>query len=141
MTATDELRRMLDERGVEYFKHEDGEPLRKLEKADEPATSWHIGGAGVCAVPIKGSDLFDLWIDNCTPEQAAAIYEQDRKSRWFELFGTPEMAAMTMARQCFGATSEECNMCVFNECDGKLRNSGTYQTVYDALLEWLRGDA
>ena len=55
MTATEVLRRMLDGRGVEYFKHEDGEPLRELEKADEPATSWHMGGAGVCAVPIEGS--------------------------------------------------------------------------------------
>ena len=72
MTATEELRRMLDERGVEYFKHEDGEPLRKLEKADEPATSWRLGNASVCAVPIEGSDLFDLWIDHCTPEQAIA---------------------------------------------------------------------
>lgn len=72
MTATEILRRLLDERGVEYFKHEDGEPLRKLEKADEPATSWHMGGASVCAVPIEGSDLFDLWIDDCTPEQAVA---------------------------------------------------------------------
>lgn len=70
MTATDVLRQLLDERGVEYFKHEDGEPLRKLEKADEPATSWHMDGASVCAVPIEGSDLFDLWIDHCTPEQA-----------------------------------------------------------------------
>ena len=72
MTATEELRRMLDERGGEYFKHEDGEPLRKLEKADEPATSWRLGNASVCAVPIEGSDLFDLWIDHCTPEQAIA---------------------------------------------------------------------
>lgn len=72
MSATDELRRLLDERGVKYFKHEDGEPLRKLEKAGEPATSWHMGGASVCAVPIEGSDLFDLWIDHCTPEQAIA---------------------------------------------------------------------
>ena len=71
-SATEILRRLLDERGVEYFKHEDGEPLRKLEKADEPATSWHMGGASVCAVPIEGSDLFDLWIDHCTPEQAIA---------------------------------------------------------------------
>ena len=70
MSATEVLRRMLDERGVEYFKHEDGEPLRKLEKADEPATSWHMGDASVCAVPIDGSDLFDLWIDHCTTEQA-----------------------------------------------------------------------
>ena len=72
MSATEELRRLLEERGVEYFKHEDGEPLRKLEKADEPATSWHMGGASVCAVPIEGGDLFDLWIDHCTPEQAVA---------------------------------------------------------------------
>ena len=71
-SSTTILRRMLDERGVKYFKHEDGEPLRKLEKADEPATSWHMGGASVCAVPIEGSDLFDLWIDHCTPEQAIA---------------------------------------------------------------------
>ena len=70
MSATEVLRRLLDARGIEYFKHEDGEPLRKLEKADKPATSWHMGGAGVCAVPIEGSDLFDLWIDHCTPEQA-----------------------------------------------------------------------
>lgn len=68
-------------------------------------------------------------------------YEGEPGTRYSELFGTPETAAGTMARQCFGATSEECNMCVFGECDGKLRNSGAYQTVYDALLEWLRGDA
>lgn len=67
--------------------------------------------------------------------------ERNNKSRWAELFGTPERAARTMATQCFGATSEACDMCVFDECDGKLRNSGTYQTVYDALLEWLMGDA
>lgn len=64
-----------------------------------------------------------------------------RKSRWFELFGTPERAARTLALQCFGATSDACDTCVFGECDGKLRNSGTYPTVYDTLLEWLRGDA
>lgn len=63
------------------------------------------------------------------------------KSRYDELFGTPERAAQTMALQCFGAASEACNTCVFDECDGKLRNSGAYPTVYDALLEWLRGDA
>ena len=72
MSATERLRKLLDERGVEYFKHEDGEPLRKLEKADKPATSWRLGNASVCAVPIDGSDLFDLWIDHCTPEQAIA---------------------------------------------------------------------
>lgn len=63
------------------------------------------------------------------------------ESRCTALFGTPERAAQTMAVQCFGATSEACDTCVFGECDGKLRNSGAYPTVYDALLEWLRGDA
>ena len=63
------------------------------------------------------------------------------ESNYEKLFGTPERAARTMATQCFGATSEACDMCVFDECDGKLRNSGTYQTAYDALLEWLMGDA
>ena len=63
------------------------------------------------------------------------------ESRYTELFGTPERAAQTMALQCFGAASEACDTCVFGECDGKLRNSGTYPTVYDALLDWLRGDA
>ena len=63
------------------------------------------------------------------------------ETRYEKLFGTPEMAAQTMALQCFGAPSEACDTCVFGECDGKLRNSGTYPTVYDALLDWLRGDA
>ena len=89
-------------------------------------------------VPVVVKDT-----DGNEHEVERLVYKLERngKSRWHELFGTPEMAAGTMARQCFGATSEECNMCVFGECDGKLRNSGTYQTVYDALLEWLRGDA
>ena len=62
-------------------------------------------------------------------------------TRYSELFGTPERAAETMALQCFGATSEACDTCVFRECDGKLRNSGAYPTVYEKLLAWLRGDA
>lgn len=66
---------------------------------------------------------------------------RDSGTRYSELFGTPERAAQTMALQCFGATSEACDSCVFGECDGKLRNSGAYPTVYDKLLEWLRGDA
>lgn len=62
------------------------------------------------------------------------------ESNYEKLFGTPERAAETMALQCFGATSEACDTCAFRECDGKLRNSGAYPTVYEKLLEWLRGD-
>ena len=75
MTATERLRRMLDERGVEYLRHEDGEPLRELKEAGEPATSWLVGDVSVCAIPNKGDelvDLFDLWIGNCAPEHAIA---------------------------------------------------------------------
>lgn len=99
MTATYELRRMLDERGVEYFKHEDGEPLRKLEKAEEPATSWHMGGASVCAVPIEGSDLFDLWIDHCTPEQAIGA-TLGRGTCHIDLVGYDEREDRFQCRSC-----------------------------------------
>ena len=69
---TDKLRAMLDERGIEHFDHENGEPLRDLSEAGtDPATSWRMGDASVCAVPNKYG-TFDLWIDNCTPEQAIA---------------------------------------------------------------------
>lgn len=71
MTATDELRRLLDERGVKYYKHEDGEPLRELHEGRDDATSWRVGGANVCAVPFDDY-TFDLWIDHATPEQAIA---------------------------------------------------------------------
>ena len=72
MTPTDTLRAMLDERSIEHFDHENGEPLRDLSEAGtDPATSWRMDGASVCAVPNKHG-TFDLWIDNCTPEQAIA---------------------------------------------------------------------
>ena len=50
---------------------------------------------------------------------ACQLYEQDRKSKWFELFGTPERAARTL--------EDEQLVCAMQE--------------YDALLEWLRGES
>jgi hypothetical protein len=133
MTATEELRRMLDERGVEWWK------------ASPCKTKWHspVLGGPVAVREWNGKMVLDAGYVNVTPEQAIAATLDciENKSRWHKLFGTPERAARTIATQCFGATSEACDMCVFDECDGKLRNSGTYQTVYDALLEWLRGNA
>jgi len=70
-SATEELRRLLDERGVDYYRHEDGEPLRVLEESDGPATSWRVDNVSYCAVPDKHG-TFDVWIDHCTPEQAVA---------------------------------------------------------------------
>lgn len=56
-------------------------------------------------------------------------YEGAPGTRYSELFGTPERAAGTMARQCFGATSDACDTCVHADCDGTLRNSGTCSRV------------
>ena len=70
MTPTERLRELLDERGVKHFDHDEGEPLRDLSEAGpDPATSWLMGDASVCAVPNKNG-TFDLWIDHVTPEHA-----------------------------------------------------------------------
>ena len=65
-------------------------------------------------------------------------------SRWHELFGTPERAARTLANVCqFTHGGELCDRCqcyLFGDCDKTLRLRSE-QSIYDALLEWLRGDA
>ena len=69
MSATDELRRLLDERGVEWQAYE----LNPFEKT----TSWDIDASDpaheVCASLDEfdsGTTLMRFW--NCTPEQAIA---------------------------------------------------------------------
>ena len=58
--------------------------------------------------------------------------ERNGKSRWAELFGTPERAARTMGEYCYNMVScAECGI----RCEGKRFEDG------DALLEWLNGDA
>lgn len=55
----------------------------------------------------------------------------DDKSRWHELFGTPERAAQLIADNCeFLGYCGQCWIRAAN-CDGK----------YLTVLEWLRGDA
>ena len=57
------------------------------------------------------------------------------KSRWSELFGTPERAARTLARAC-GECDEDlpCCECPLYPIVGR--------NVYEPeILEWLRGDA
>ena len=66
---------------------------------------------------------------------ACPLYEEDRKNRWFQLFGTPERAARTICRQLkYG------NICVCDGCPVKPTNREC-DSEYDALLEWLRSDA
>ena len=59
-------------------------------------------------------------------------------SRWHELFGTPERAARTLHHN----GTLVCREClVRDECKETLDDSDCIITNYDALLEWLRGDA
>ena len=63
------------------------------------------------------------------------------ETNWERLFGTP---ARTLANVCqFTHGGELCDRCqcyLFGDCDRTLRLMSE-RTIYDALLEWLRGDA
>lgn len=62
------------------------------------------------------------------------------KSRWHELFGTPEMAARTLSEiKCGDSSCRECPIaepCA--ECDVVFDGG---EALRSALLEWLKGDA
>ncbi len=70
----------------------------------------------------------------------------DTRSRWHQLFGTPEKAARTLRNVCqFTHGGELCDRCqcyLFGECNRELRLRSE-RSIYDALLGWLRveGDA
>lgn len=55
-------------------------------------------------------------------------------SRYSELFGTPERAARTLHSFCKDCFCGDCSTC-------GLPDWADYRHDYDALLEWLRGDA
>ena len=57
-------------------------------------------------------------------------------TRWHELFDTPERAARTMAGKCC-----DCLECVIVDACEYGEGEGCPLNNYDALLEWLRGDA
>lgn len=61
--------------------------------------------------------------------------ERNNKSRWAELFSTPELAARTLydALMCVKAAND-CSRC---ELNGLCVRCGDY----DALLEWLGGES
>ena len=68
-------------------------------------------------------------------------YEGARdKSRWYELFGTPERAARTLIAVRGVCESGPCSLnCPFG--DAPVCPSNFELSDYDTLLEWLRGDA
>lgn len=57
------------------------------------------------------------------------------KTRWYELFGTPERTTRTLLDVCDNCGQDDCSGCQVYE----VTHGG--DLGYDALLEWLRGDA
>lgn len=63
-----------------------------------------------------------------------------KKSNYERLFGTPERAARTLRKN--GKSIPPCYKClVRDECINLPEGSECPMDDYDALLEWLRGDA
>lgn len=146
MTATDEPRKLLDERGVEHYDHENGEPLRDLgEAGPDPATSWRMGDASVCAVP-NNKGTFDLWIDHCTPAQAieatlgrgnAGRYVGLRQGEYWERTENSDY----YCGGCGWKVTDHDSYCP--ECGGALHKATLgqrEQPPYDELIEALRRD-
>ena len=78
-----------------------------------------------------GYDGLDMdKVESVEIEWVDFIRKPDDKSRWFDLFGTPEKAARTLADRC-----DDYNLCARCSADCESHD------CYDALLKWLRGDA
>ena len=130
--ATELLRAMLDERGVEWRD----EPYEDVLKV----TVWTVGET-LCEyneTPKAHLTFLEETINPCTPEQAiVATLGTDDGSRWHELFGTPESAAASLC-DILTCTKTSCDECCINEiCDDATH---PYNNDMKAtLLEWLRG--
>lgn len=84
----------------------------------------------------QAADTIESLRDRLQPVPAELDCIED-KSRWYELFGTPERAARTLAdlQTCSLGFDLECDECaVYSLCQSGARNDR------DALLEWLRSD-
>ena len=80
-----------------------------------------------CGYPVTDHDSY------CR-ECGGRLHEGIDKSRWHELFGSPERAARTMVDSCNDDYDYGCGGCPVARMNCKCGD-------YDALLEWLRGDA
>ena len=81
--------------------------------------------------PWGGGTVIHAWD---TDETYMAV---DVNSRWHELFGTPERAARTLFSDGRHADCADCM--IHDGCYAV--DLGCLVEDYDALLEWLRGDA
>lgn len=67
-------------------------------------------------------------------DDSCPLYLKGGQSNYKRLFGTPERAAGTLSRFCTDCFCGDCATCGVPEW-------ACYRHDYDALLEWLRGEA
>ena len=165
--ATELLRKLLDERGIEYkklsniqtvFYDVDGNRFTYIALPESGWTELFMGGyhitpeqAVAATLGVEKSDPTERWLlgacnqaaqdyvaqleqerDELKSKLEAATLGADDESRWYELFGTPERAAQTLADDCPGGACGGCPGLRAEECG---------LGDYDVLLEWLRGKA
>lgn len=152
MTATDELRALLDERGVEWGN------TRSDGSESDYLTEWRFKGIQGKAIAIEwavGRGLsVEIHRDRLAPSQAIAAtlgtpvtgetsdgYEGAPGTRYSELFGSPERAAETMYTLMLNCARGDgpCERCpAFPRCNWA---SDDGEETESMMLEWLRGDA
>ena len=93
---------------------------------------------------VHEDGYIDAHKNECEPivDYVYTLNGGDDKSRWAQLFGTPEKMAQTLAKalaECDGY-GWHCDRCAFSfaPCCPRREVSGTAD--YGTLLEWLRGD-
>ena len=84
---------------------------------------------------FEAADTIEVLRKQVAKCQIAELKADYDTSRYFELFGTPERAARTICRQL-----KHFNICICDGCPVKPPNKEC-DSEYDALLDWLRGDA
>ena len=159
MSATEELRRLLDERGVEWeSKDIDG-------ISDFHDTRWNAYDVRWCYVEFVGNNYTKLSPSSefhCTPDQAiAATFGRvgsevgsevtsevsPHESNYTRLFGTPERAMRTIALignrypcdEGCDSLGEKCKVCPFADAPSCRINRAHPEE--SSLLKWLKGDA
>ena len=107
-----------------------GIPSLALNYVDNKLES--IGMGGELYVRQRAHESYEQVPEQGEPDICG---DSESYSRWFELFGTPERAARMIANACTYHGSFDCSYgCLASATHCKCGD-------YDALLEWLRGDA
>jgi hypothetical protein len=110
-----------------------GEQASNLRLTADAITAHGVTSGDIAIIAIRlreAADTIEGLRDRMHLVPAELDYIED-KSRWHELFGTPERAARTLANNCH---RDGCIACPALDADCNVGD-------YDKLLEWLRGDA